>query len=157
MTTLETDQDENQNEQDFKAGKRDPIFLQEYAFSMLDGEFEMDEIMEIVDLFWKKTPTKSLEDTTNFLVFYVFTDDFDDPLTLEYIRDKDKLIEIHTEDTYYNKGIYLIQTNIDIAVEEKNKVLYDEVVVFTKKIFTDQDWVELDDLLDSVSYQELVR
>ena len=138
------------NEQAFKAGERDYLFLQEYAVSLVQGDAEYEKIKEVNDLFWKNSPTKSLKDTTNFLMFYIFESELSSGLIESFIIDKDELIATVGESVYYTKGIDIIQVNIDDATVSDDNKKYQAILRFTKRVFTNQDVVDYNELIESI-------
>lgn len=137
-------------EEEFEAGNRDYLFLQEYAYSLLEGDVEYEKLLAVNDLYWENTPSKSLKDTSNFLMFFIFVNEFSNPLTETFIENKDELISTVGESMYYEKGIEIIQTNINEAIVTDNKKQYDNILTFTKRVFLNQEFIEYDELMSTI-------
>ncbi|NOQ72478.1 MAG: DUF255 domain-containing protein [Crocinitomix sp.] len=137
-------------EQEFEAGNRDYLFLQEYAVSLLDGDVAYEKVSAVNYLYWENTPSKSLKDSTNFLMFYIFVNEFSNPLTDAFVADKTELIAIVGESLYYEKGIAIIQANIDEATVTDNKEQYENILSFTERVFLNQEIVDYDELMGTI-------
>jgi len=139
-----------QNEVKFNNGERSPEFLKDYAESMVKGDYPMDEVMKIVQLYWQQTTEKSLTNEMNFEVFYDYHNEFTDPLYKEFIDDKTKLIDAFGEKVYYGKCVEILKENLQKAIDKNDQSQYDKVMGFVEVQFKDQKVYEYQDVVDFV-------
>lgn len=128
-----------QMEKKYEAGDRSQAFLQEYLLMQLENELGIEEL---ADEYFKLFPKLTLEDENDFIIFYMSSDDIENPRVLDFLANTEHYAEIN-EDYAYKKYeailTKLILTGLELESQEYVTNAIDKVYPSCKYIYTDED------------------
>ncbi len=120
----------------YEEGNRDKDFLIEHIGNMIDYN---QDIRPIVAEYLKSVKPLSLEDEHTFSVFYLGVHDLKHELVKNFVLNNEKLMRLYTTKVIQTKTNDLIQRNIVLAVEKKDKKLLEELIDFVNKVVPEND------------------
>jgi thioredoxin-related protein len=139
------------NEAIFNEGNREPQFLLDYALSMVDGEYNQDEIDAVISAFWDVADAGAVEQSIKIDMIYNFHNEFEDKRLNYFIENKSDIVSEFGEEYFYSKLVYVIILNMEEAVNNEDESLYIQTEKFAKKNFKGQDLIPMEEVMDYIT------
>lgn len=123
----------------YNNGNREQSFLIEHIWNLLDNDIPAKKEIQV---YLDTVKPLSLTDENTFSVFYLGVDDLNHPLIKEFSSKIDYFSQIYGREAISNKVMSIIQYNVELAVQTKNKKILDQVIEFVNRVFKDAKDVE---------------
>jgi thioredoxin-related protein len=133
------------NENEYNNGNRAPLFLKQYAISMLNGNYNDKQIAQVVDVFWEVADTSFIEDEHKIEMINLFESELDGRINF-FIEKKQMIFESRDMTYYYTKLIDLIELNLAKAIQSNDVNRYNQIEKFAKLNFKDGEYVAYEEL-----------
>ena len=83
-----------QMEQKYMAGNRTQAFLQEYLMLRLENDLD---VVELADEYFALFPNLTMEDENDFIIFYMGSDDLENPKVIDFLANSQHYADINME------------------------------------------------------------